>query len=307
MPPEKKPESKPAEQDAFVEIVSMIFVLFIVSTVVTNILHGLEANRLFQNGWRGLTPRAVLISHTRPINSLANPIGAKVVSINNTPVYGSPNGTKIGNQKINARGTILQGPVDIAGDRYWYVDYNKDPDGWVKEGDIAYLESEPNYIESVFIGFLNFYFYLKIFLIFLSIIFVVCTIYLYRKITEMRINEDKLLFPKNPEVLEAHNPKWQHILDLMNSNNVNDWKQAILGADIMLSDILDRMALPGDTMGDKLKSINKGDFPKIDDAWEAHKIRNQIAHEGSDFILTQHEALRILNLYKAIFEDFKLI
>ena len=123
----------------------------------------------------------------------------------------------------------------------------------------------------------------------------------------MRINEDRLLYPKSPEVLSAVNPKWQHILDLMNSLNVNDWKQAILQADIMLADILDRMALPGVTIGDKLKAVEKSDFNSIENAWEAHKIRNQIAHEGTDFILNQHEALRVLNLYKTVFEEFHVI
>ncbi len=307
MADEKKPESKPVEQDAFVEIVSMIFVVFVIATILTNLLSGIQSSRLLANGWKGLTPRGILISHTRPISSLENPIGSKVVSINKTDVYDSPDGKKIGSQKINARGKILQGPVEINGERYWYVDYDKNPDGWVKEGDIAYLESEPSFIERLFIGLLNFYTYLRLFLIFFSIVLVICIVYLYRKLTEMRINEDRLLFPKSPEVLAAVNPKWQHILDLMNSVNVNDWKQAILQADIMLADILDRMALPGVTIGDKLKAVEKSDFTSIENAWEAHKIRNQIAHEGTDFILSQHEALRVVNLYKTVFEEFQVI
>jgi len=36
-------------------------------------------------------------------------------------------------------------------------------------------------------------------------------------------------------------------------------------------------------MGDKLKAVEKSDFNSIELAWEAHKARNMIAHEGSDF------------------------
>ena len=89
--------------------------------------------------------------------------------------------------------------------------------------------------------------------------------------------------------------------------NENDWKLAIIQADIMLSDILDTLHLPGDTMVDKMKAIERSDFTTIDLAWEAHKIRNQIAHEGSDFPLNQREARRVVELYRRVFEEFKII
>ncbi len=313
MADEKKPDAKPAapppppERDAFVEIVSLVFVLFLVMTLLGNLVANISKSKLFSNGWSGLTPRGILLSHTRPIASLANPVGARIVSINKTDVFGAPAGLKIGTHGITDRGTILQGPVEINGERYWYVDYDTDPDGWVKESDIAYLESEPNFIERIIIGLLSAYWYFRIVVFILCIILIFAIIYLYREITNMRINEDKMLYPKNPAVLAAVNPKWQHILDCMESLNANDWKQAILEADTMLADILDRLALPGDTIGDKLKAVEQSDFLTIEHAWEAHKVRNQIAHEGSSFILSQREALRVMNLYKAVFEEFQII
>jgi hypothetical protein len=61
----------------------------------------------------------------------------------------------------------------------------------------------------------------------------------------------------------------------------------------------------GNTLGDKLKQATRGDFKTLDAAWEAHRVRNQIAHEGSDFILTKHEAKRVIALYETVFEEFK--
>jgi len=75
----------------------------------------------------------------------------------------------------------------------------------------------------------------------------------------------------------------------------------------MLGEVLDNLSLPGETIGDKLKAVERSDFTTVDLAWEAHKIRNQIAHEGSSFLLNQRETKRILSLYQAVFEEFHII
>jgi hypothetical protein len=80
-----------------------------------------------------------------------------------------------------------------------------------------------------------------------------------------------------------------------------------LEADIVLDDILTSLGYQGDGIGEKLKRVNPGDMKSLNEAWEAHKVRNQIAHEGSQFPLTQHEANRVVNLYKKVMEEFYFI
>lgn len=107
-----------------------------------------------------------------------------------------------------------------------------------------------------------------------------------------------------------HNPtkdKWQEIVKHAESENPANWRLAIIEADIILDDLLSMLKLPGETMGDKLKAIEPSDFLTLDQAWEAHKARNQIAHQGSDFLLSQREARRIVSLYEAVFKEFKII
>lgn len=314
MADEKKPDAKdakpapaPEKKDEFVEIVSIIVVIMLVMSIVNGIVNFVHTSKIFANGWAGLTPKGILLSHTRPIASLLNPTGARVISVQKTDVYNSPDGTKIGTQNAAPRGKILQGPVEIDGNRYWYVDYDSGPDGWVKESDIAYLESEPNFAEMLFIRFFNFIIYIKIFLALVAIAGILFCVHLFRKISELRANEAKLLYPQSPEIVKAANPQWERILARIDSPNDSEWRQAILEADIMLADILDRLSLPGDTIGDKLKAVEKSDFTTIDNAWEGHKIRNQIAHEGSSFMLTAREAKRVIGLYQTVFEEFELL
>jgi len=93
----------------------------------------------------------------------------------------------------------------------------------------------------------------------------------------------------------------------MESHNESDWKLAILESDIMLDELLDKSGYHGVTMSDKLKQVDKSDFNTIDLAWEAHKIRNMVAHEGSEFAINSREAQRVIKLYEQVFKEFKYI
>jgi hypothetical protein len=88
------------------------------------------------------------------------------------------------------------------------------------------------------------------------------------------------------------------------SSNPNDWKLAIIEADIILDDILKQQGYVGSSLGERLKSIGTGELNSLNDAWEAHKIRNRIAHDGADFVLTQRLAEETINRYRRVFTEF---
>lgn len=103
------------------------------------------------------------------------------------------------------------------------------------------------------------------------------------------------------------NPKWKLVQEHINSGDASKWKLAIIEADIILADVLETMHLPGDSIGEKLKVVDTNSFTSIEEAWEAHKIRNAIAHEGSDFLISEREAKRVIGLYQKVFEEFRII
>ncbi len=98
--------------------------------------------------------------------------------------------------------------------------------------------------------------------------------------------------------------KWQNVLTHVESVNPNDWRQAIIEADILLGEVLTHLGYRGEGIGEQLKRANKADFVTLNDAWEAHKVRNEIAHSGSDFPLTQIEARQVIHKYRKVFEEF---
>jgi len=88
------------------------------------------------------------------------------------------------------------------------------------------------------------------------------------------------------------------------SSNPNDWKLAIIEADIILDDILKKRGYAGTSLGERLRSIAPSQLSSLDDAWEAHKVRNRIAHDGADFVLTQRLAEETINRYRRVFGEF---
>ena len=87
------------------------------------------------------------------------------------------------------------------------------------------------------------------------------------------------------------------------SSNPNDWKLAIIEADIILDEALKQYGYAGNSLGERLKSISTTQLSTLNEAWEAHKVRNRIAHEGADFVLTKRIAEDTINRYRRVFNE----
>ncbi|MES2059872.1 MAG: hypothetical protein V4438_02490 [Patescibacteria group bacterium] len=103
------------------------------------------------------------------------------------------------------------------------------------------------------------------------------------------------------------NRRWKMVEARLSSGSEGDRRLALIEADIILQDMLTEMHLPGSGIAEKLKMANRNNFRTLDDAWEAHKIRNRIAHEGAAFHLSEEDAKRAINLYKRVFDEFYFI
>ena len=138
------------------------------------------------------------------------------------------------------------------------------------------------------------------------IIFIVGIIFVYIKFREVIKKEREFYSPVEIEDTEAgeHQTQWEIIVNHTDSNNPAEWKIAIIEADNILDNILKEVGYEGDTLADRLKVAGDGDI--IQQAWEAHKIRNAIAHEG-EIELTQREAKRVIGLYENVFKKFGYI
>jgi len=103
------------------------------------------------------------------------------------------------------------------------------------------------------------------------------------------------------------NPRWHYIQTLVESPNESDWRVSIIEADSMLEEVLQDKGLSGETVSELLEGAKESGYARIQDAWDAHLVRNQIAHEGSDFLLSQIEARRVIRMFQNFFEELRVI
>jgi len=97
------------------------------------------------------------------------------------------------------------------------------------------------------------------------------------------------------------------VLKHISEQNPSEWRLAILEADIMLDEVLEGAGYLGTSIADRLKSAQHSPFNTIQDAWEAHKVRNEIAHVGSDFVLTKKVAGETITRFERVFREFGAI
>lgn len=87
--------------------------------------------------------------------------------------------------------------------------------------------------------------------------------------------------PVEKEEVAGRMIQWKVVLEHVMSENPAEWKLAILEADNMLDEILEEHGYLGETLADKLKAMNPTRVTSYNEIWDAHKLRNQIAHGGA--------------------------
>lgn len=151
---------------------------------------------------------------------------------------------------------------------------------------------------------------------FMSFIFLVMIVFFRIKLGHVehagwhrRLEEEVKLSQKQNE-RTAVNPRWQQVLTLMESpapGGESDWRRAILEADNILAELLTSRGFQGEGVGEQLRSANPLQFTTLDLAWQAHKVRNTIAHVGEGYPLSEREARGTIDLYRRVFEEFNYI
>lgn len=132
--------------------------------------------------------------------------------------------------------------------------------------------------------------------IFVSLLFFLGFVYAKIRYEHLSELEEGLLLDAERQWAEKYgqstreNSRWQDVQDHVTSDVPSNWRLAIIEADILLEEALENAGYTGTTISERLKSVNPTSFGALQDAWNAHKVRNQIAHEGADFILTKKMA-----------------
>ena len=109
------------------------------------------------------------------------------------------------------------------------------------------------------------------------------------------------------QVVTDFQQRWEGIVELAKTNDEASWRQAIIEADILLGELLTQIGYEGKTIAERLQEVRRIDMHSIEDAWQAHKVRNRIAHEGSQYELDKETFKQTLAKFERVFEEARMI
>ena len=99
--------------------------------------------------------------------------------------------------------------------------------------------------------------------------------------------------------------QWNDVLRHIESPREGEWKFALIEADKLADEVMGRH-FPGDTMGERMRNVNKTHLLTIDGLREAHGLRNRLAHQPNSFI-RHAEALRAIRQFEATLRELGVI
>jgi hypothetical protein len=99
--------------------------------------------------------------------------------------------------------------------------------------------------------------------------------------------------------------RWNEIERMIQAGGEMHLKIAVMEADKLLDHALKAMAIPGQTLGERLKYAAYK-YPKIKNVWNAHRLRNSLAHEAS-FYLEPSMARRAVKDFKEALQTLHLL
>lgn len=109
-----------------------------------------------------------------------------------------------------------------------------------------------------------------------------------------------------PETEKLENKAWQEVIKKIDSPNPSDWNLAVIQADSIVDEVLRGVVPFGVTMGDRLKQLDRSKLSSLDSLWEAHKIRNRIAHD-TDQSLDYQEARRAVMMFSEVLRELNYL
>ena len=126
------------------------------------------------------------------------------------------------------------------------------------------------------------------------------------KFLRARVNLLKSIVPPKTAKESPLGSRWDEIQRHLSSTKEAEWKFAVIEADSLVDYILKSSGYPGDTMGERLKNIDKTQIVTLDGLWEAHKIRNRLAHD-MNYFLRYGEAKRAVQLYEKTLKELQAL
>ena len=149
--------------------------------------------------------------------------------------------------------------------------------------------------------------YIKIIFIIISSFFALTIIIFLLRNTWLKrfILEDITeVFTARPYGAKKGFKEWTKIQKRLETEKEDEYKLALMEADDLLDDVLERTGHKGENIREKLKDLDSGTLSNIDQVREAHEVRNNVVHDP-DYKLTLDIAKRALEIYEKALRELE--
>lgn len=92
----------------------------------------------------------------------------------------------------------------------------------------------------------------------------------------------------------------------LEENRDSEWKLAVIEGDKLLEEALTQAGFPGEGVGDALRQLDRTKLTRVNEAWQAHRLRNDIVHDPQKTV-TAFEARAALENYAAVLRELGVI
>ena len=102
--------------------------------------------------------------------------------------------------------------------------------------------------------------------------------------------------------ISIHQDAWSSIKKFSQSMTSSEWKISVIEADKLVDDVLKSKGYVGDSMGERLMSIDPSRFLTLQDVWDAHKLRNIIVHDMNQ-VISKEQAVNAIYAYERFLQE----
>lgn len=165
-----------------------------------------------------------------------------------------------------------------------------------------------NMISSLWSGFLasSFFFYFKLFAGIITVILLIADILLISK----RIQGDVKIAvygAKVPSLKKSvYVKKWESIKNRIEEGSVSSAKMAIIEADKMLGEVLEKVGYKGKDTAEKIAAVKPGQLIGIEEVSASHEVFKNIVQNHA-FEMEHEELHRVLAAYEKVFRGLELL
>lgn len=142
---------------------------------------------------------------------------------------------------------------------------------------------------------------------FAFLFFIVFIFFKFLRLKRKAKKFSRIRFGKEDNSPKIRTTKWVEIKSKINSEAVEDRKEAILMADNILDEIFSGIGFKGDSLGEKLKQVEPSDFKSLQEVLMACKIKDKIVHGEAGFEISKEETDDALSKYEKGLKELKYL